>query len=109
MDGPVPQMFLSLLDMAAGMVTKLGAIVLFTPLVLVPSIGVTIFGVYLGNMYLKAQLSVKRETRYVHRIFQKPIIAHVARNNARSPMLAQFSAAIHGIGMYASKYYSLTF
>ena len=102
-------MFLSLLDMAAGMVTKLGAIVLFTPLFLVPSIGVTIFGVYLGNMYLKAQLSVKRETRYVHGIFQKPIIAHVARSNARSPMLAQFSAAIHGIGMYASKYYSLTF
>ena len=102
-------MFLSLLDMAAGMVTKLGAIVLFTPLFLVPSIGVTIFGFYLGNMYLKAQLSVKHETRYVHGIFQKPIIAHVARSNARSPMLAQFSAAIHGIGMYASKYYSLTF
>jgi hypothetical protein len=59
-------MFLWLLDLAAGMVTKLGAIVLFTPLFLVPGVGVAIFGFYLGNMYLKAQLSVKRESRYVH-------------------------------------------
>ena len=76
-DGPVPQMFSWLLDLACGMVTKLGAIVLFTPLFLVPGVGVAIFGLYLGNLYLKAQLSVKRETRYVPR---GPMltVAHVA-------------------------------
>ena len=57
-------MFVSLLDFACGIATKLGAIVLFTPLFLVPGIGVAILGLYFGNMYLKAQLSVKRETRY---------------------------------------------
>jgi len=102
-------MFLWLLDLSAGMVTKLGAIVLFTPLFLVPGVGVAIFGFYLGNMYLKAQLSVKRESRYVHEVLQKPTIVYVARSNARSPMLAHFSAAIHGIGMHASKHYLLTF
>ena len=67
-DGPVPQMFVSLLDFACGIVTKLGAIVLFTPLFLLPGVGVAIFGLYFGNMYLKAQLSVKRETRYFHAV-----------------------------------------
>jgi len=67
-DGPVPQTFVWLLDLGSGMVTKLGAIVLFTPLFLVPGAGVAIFGLYLGNLYLKAQLSVKRETRYVQEV-----------------------------------------
>jgi uncharacterized membrane protein YciS (DUF1049 family) len=65
-------MFLWLIDLIAAMVTKLGAIVLFTPLFLFPGVGVAISGFYLGNMYLKAQLSVKRETRHVHKGPPKP-------------------------------------
>ncbi|KAF8876209.1 multidrug resistance-associated ABC transporter [Gymnopilus junonius] len=79
-DGPVPQTLLWLLDLASGMITKLGAVALFTPIFIFPGIGVAAVGFFLGNMYLKAQLSVKRET-----------------SNARSPMLAHFSAAIHGL------------
>ena len=56
---------------AAGMVTKLGVIVLSTPVFLVPA---AIFGLYLGNMYLRPQLYVKRETRYVHEVLQEPTI-----------------------------------
>ncbi|KDR83044.1 hypothetical protein GALMADRAFT_134555 [Galerina marginata CBS 339.88] len=79
-DGPIPQILLWLLDTISGMLTKLGAVVLFTPIFFFPGFGAAVIGFYLGNMYLKAQLSVKRES-----------------SNARSPMLAHFSAAIHGL------------
>jgi len=93
----------------AGMVTKLGVIVLFTPLFLGVHVGVAVFGLYLENTYLKAQRFIKRETRYIHEVFHRPVIAYVASSNARSRMLAHFSAAIRGIGMYASKRWSLMF
>ncbi|KDR74315.1 hypothetical protein GALMADRAFT_250126 [Galerina marginata CBS 339.88] len=80
LDGPIPQQFVWLIDVFAGTLTKLGAVVIFTPLFFFPGLGAAVLGLYLGNVYLKAQLSVKRET-----------------SNARSPMLAHFSAAIHGL------------
>lgn len=52
-----------LLDLTSGMLTKLGAVAIFTPLFIFPGLGIAAAGFYLGNMYLKAQLSVKRETR----------------------------------------------
>ncbi|KAF9553875.1 multidrug resistance-associated ABC transporter [Agrocybe pediades] len=79
-DSTLPQNFMWLVDLFNGFLTKLGAVVLFTPIFLFPGVGIGMVGFFLGNMYLKAQLSVKRET-----------------SNARSPMLAHFSAAIHGI------------
>jgi len=106
-DGPIPQIFVVLLDLLSGMVTKLGAIVLFTPLFLIPGVGVAIFGFFLAKMYLKAQLSVKRETRYAHGVVRKVTIAYVACSNARSPMLAHFNEAIHGIGMYTSEHWPM--
>ncbi|KAF8957025.1 multidrug resistance-associated ABC transporter [Flammula alnicola] len=79
-DGPIPQSLLWAVDCVSGILAKLGAIVLFTPIFLGPGISVAIIGLWMGNMYLKAQLSVKRET-----------------SNARSPMISHFTAAIHGI------------
>lgn len=52
-------------NQSAGMLTKLAVIVLFTPVFLFPGIGVAILGILLGKAYLKAQLSIKREMRYV--------------------------------------------
>ena len=52
------------MDGVAGVLTKLGAIILFTPIFLWPGLVVGLLAVQLGKMYLKAQLSVKRETRY---------------------------------------------
>jgi hypothetical protein len=63
-DGPIPQSLLWVTDCVSGIFAKLGSIVLFTPIFLWPGLTVTIIGLSLGNMYLKAQLSVKRETRY---------------------------------------------
>jgi len=53
------------MDLLLSMLTRLGAIVLFTPLFAFPGLGVALLGIGLGNIYLKAQLSVKREVRYV--------------------------------------------
>ena len=40
-------------------------IIIFTPFFLFPSVAVAGLGIFLGNMYIKAQMSVKREMRYV--------------------------------------------
>ncbi|KAF9555324.1 multidrug resistance-associated ABC transporter [Agrocybe pediades] len=79
-DTILPQHLIWLVDLTNEFLTKLGAVVLFSPFFSLPAFGMGAAGLFLGNLYLKAQLSVKRET-----------------SNARSPMLAHFSAAIHGI------------
>ena len=63
------------------MIVKLGAVVLLTPIFVIPGIVVAILGGWCGQIYIKAQLSVKREM-----------------SNARSPVLGHFGAAIAGLG-----------
>ncbi|KDR83121.1 hypothetical protein GALMADRAFT_263529 [Galerina marginata CBS 339.88] len=79
-DGPITQSLMWVLDMAVGMLSKLGVIVLFSPVFVFPGIAVAVLGIFVGNLYLRTQLSIKREM-----------------SNARSPLLAHFSAAIHGL------------
>ncbi|KAF8803435.1 multidrug resistance-associated ABC transporter [Phlegmacium glaucopus] len=62
------------------MVVNLGAPVLFTPVFLLPGILIAAVGVYIANIYLRAQMSVKRE-----------------KSNAKSPLLSHFGAAITGL------------
>lgn len=62
------------------MVVKLGAIIYMTPVFALPGLGVGALGGWLGNIYIKAQLAVKRET-----------------SNARSPVFSHFNAAIAGL------------
>ena len=52
-------------ELGITLLTKLVVIVIFTPIFIFPSIFITILGFFLGNLYLRAQLSVKREMRYV--------------------------------------------
>ena len=81
------------------MLTKLSVIVFFSPIFLFPGIGVAILGITVGNLYLKAQLSVKREMRYTELLTLYPCFHFFYfRSNARSPLLAHFNAAIHGLG-----------
>ncbi|KAF9533202.1 hypothetical protein CPB83DRAFT_846042 [Crepidotus variabilis] len=79
-DGQLPQDFWWVIEMITVMVAKLGVIVLFTPVFIFPGVIVAAVGWFIGQLYLKTQLCVKREL-----------------SNARSPLLAHFSAAIHGI------------
>ncbi|KAF8904793.1 hypothetical protein CPB84DRAFT_1772829 [Gymnopilus junonius] len=79
-DGPIADTTMMLTNVAIQMVTNIGVIMIFIPLFVFPGLAIAALGFYLGNIYLKAQLSVKREM-----------------SNAKSPVLAHFSAAISGI------------
>jgi ABC-type multidrug transport system fused ATPase/permease subunit len=50
---------------AVSMIVKLSGLVFFSPILLFPGILVSVVSAYLGNIYLKAQMSVQRETRYI--------------------------------------------
>ncbi|KAF8969860.1 hypothetical protein BDZ97DRAFT_1902271 [Flammula alnicola] len=79
-DEHIPQSLMWVIDQGIGALMKLLIITLFTPIFLFPGMAVGVLGIFMGNLYLKAQLSVKREM-----------------SNARSPLLAHFNAAIQGL------------
>ena len=56
---------MALTELGITLLTKLVVIVIFTPIFLFPSMFIAILGFFLGNLYLRAQLSVKREMRYI--------------------------------------------
>lgn len=62
------------------MVVKLAAVVIMSPVFLIPGVLVAVLGGWCGQIYMKAQLSVKREM-----------------SNARAPVLGHFGAAIAGL------------
>lgn len=84
-DGIITQTFAAVVELAICMFVRLMGPVIFTPIFLIPGILVAALGVYIGNIYLKAQMSVKREM-----------------SNARSPVLAHFGAAIAGLSECSS-------
>ncbi|KAF9564153.1 multidrug resistance-associated ABC transporter [Agrocybe pediades] len=79
-DGVIPQKYSDITELVISILCKVAIIVAFSPFFFFPSLGVTFIGLYIANMYLKAQMSVKREM-----------------SNARSPLLSHFSAAVSGI------------
>lgn len=65
------------------MMVKLIAIFVYAPVFLVPSLLVVGLGAWLGKVYIKAQLSVKRELSI-----------------RKTPVLAAFSNATRGLSVY---------
>ena len=65
------------------MVMKFFAVVTFSPIFVIPGLIVSFVGGWCGQIYMKAQLSVKREM-----------------SNARAPVLGHFGAAIAGLSEY---------
>lgn len=63
-DGPIAQSLMWVIDQAIGALMKLFVIALLTPIFLLPGVAIGAIGMLIGNVYLKAQLSVKREMRY---------------------------------------------
>ncbi|KZP30958.1 P-loop containing nucleoside triphosphate hydrolase protein [Athelia psychrophila] len=80
LDGPIAQNFDGVVAMTLFTFTKLGLIVFFSPMFLLPCLAVVTIGVMCGNFYNRTVLSVKREM-----------------SNARAPVLAHFGAAITGL------------
>jgi H+/Cl- antiporter ClcA len=70
------------------MIVKLGAVVTMTPVFLAPGLFIGVLGGWIGRIYMKAQLSVKREM-----------------SNAKSPVLGHFGAAIAGLSEQSSNFY----
>lgn len=80
MDGNIASYFGTLVFMTGTMLTKLGGVVMVSPIFLIPGVLIALAGGWCGELYMKAQLSVKREM-----------------SNARAPVLANFGAAIAGL------------
>ncbi|KAF9001810.1 hypothetical protein BDZ89DRAFT_1146638 [Hymenopellis radicata] len=79
-DGPLAMWFQYVLSISMILIVKFCAIVIVTPAFLVPSAAVAIAGGLCGQVYIKGQLSVKRQMA-----------------NAKAPVLAHFGAAIAGL------------
>jgi hypothetical protein len=63
------------------MLVKIGSVVYYAPSFLLPAVFLALVGGWLGNVYIKAQLSVKREM-----------------SNAKSPVLGILGSSIAGLG-----------
>ncbi|KAJ7485533.1 P-loop containing nucleoside triphosphate hydrolase protein [Mycena latifolia] len=79
-DGPILNVFAGFVFVTISMVTSFAAVVFLTPLFMVPGVLAAIIGGALGQLFIKAQLSVKRES-----------------SNAKAPVLGHFGAAIAGL------------
>lgn len=71
----------NLIESTIYMFIRLGAIVVLTPQFLLPGLLLFVAGSWLGNVYIKSQLAVKREM-----------------SNAKAPVMGHFGAAIAGLG-----------
>ncbi|TFY56647.1 hypothetical protein EVJ58_g7510 [Rhodofomes roseus] len=79
-DMPVPRFLGDILNYSMSMLLKLGAIVATSPIFSLPAVLIASTGGWIGRIYMKAQLSVKRE-----------------RSNAQAPVLGHFGAAFAGL------------
>ncbi|KAL6299635.1 multidrug resistance-associated ABC transporter [Sparassis latifolia] len=79
-DGTISEYFWFLLDLSFSMAVKLAAVVIMSPIFIIPGVLIALLGGLCGQIYMKAQLSVKRE-----------------KSNARAPVLGHFGAAISGL------------
>ncbi|KAF7296041.1 p-loop containing nucleoside triphosphate hydrolase protein [Mycena kentingensis (nom. inval.)] len=68
------------IQLSLGLLIKFCTIVAFSPAFLVPGVAITVLGAFCGQLFMKAQLPVKREM-----------------SNARAPILGHFSAVIGGL------------
>ncbi|KAJ7225905.1 P-loop containing nucleoside triphosphate hydrolase protein, partial [Mycena pura] len=79
-DGQISQGLWGLLEMTVSMIVKFAAVILFTPVFVFPGVLVGLLGGWCGQIYIAAQLGVKREM-----------------SNAKAPVLGHFGAAIAGL------------
>ena len=67
------------------MLLRVVAVMLITPIFIIPAVIVAILAGWVSQMYMRAQLSVKREM-----------------SNARAPVLGHFGSAIAGLGAWCT-------
>lgn len=79
-DGAVAEWLGVITETSLEMVAELGVVVTISPVFILPGIVLATLGAWVGELYMKTQLSVKRE-----------------RSNAKAPVLGHFGAAFAGI------------
>lgn len=88
-DGPVAQSLGWLTETTITLIIRFCGVIWFAPIFGIPGFVVGALGGWCGHIYMKAQLSVKREM-----------------SSAKSPVLSHFGAAIAGLGEVGSLLYS---
>ncbi|GMK55604.1 hypothetical protein CspeluHIS016_0206600 [Cutaneotrichosporon spelunceum] len=79
-DGPFTELAIGVFDITMGLVIKLVTIVAVVPFFSIPAIIIGVLGGIIGEMYIHAQLSVKREM-----------------SNAKSPLFSHLASSVSGI------------
>jgi hypothetical protein len=79
-DGPISNTFTWFIEISATMLIKFIAVVYVTPVFIIPGAVVAVLGGWLGQVYMKAQIAIKREM-----------------SNAKAPVLGHFGAAVAGL------------
>ncbi|OCH87314.1 P-loop containing nucleoside triphosphate hydrolase protein [Obba rivulosa] len=79
-DAKIPGALSAFLDICATMTVRFFAVMVFSPLFVIPGSIITLVGGFCGQMYMKAQMCVKREM-----------------SNAKAPVLGHFGAAMAGL------------
>ena len=82
-DGPISLGFMWLNDISVSMLTKAIAVVYLTPVFIFPCLEIAVIGAWLGRVYMKAQIAIKREM-----------------SNAKAPVLGHFGAAVAGLSSF---------
>ncbi|KAI0291829.1 hypothetical protein BC826DRAFT_1105763 [Russula brevipes] len=80
LDGPISNTFTWFIEISATMLIKFIAVVYVTPVFIIPGTVVAVLGGWLGQVYMKAQIAIKREM-----------------SNAKAPVLGHFGAAVAGL------------
>jgi hypothetical protein len=79
-DGPISNSFAWLIEISVTMLMKCFAVMYLTPVFIVPCIVIAVLGAWLGRVYMKAQIAIKREM-----------------SNAKAPVMGHFGAAVAGL------------
>ena len=80
-DNQIMDYFFLWMEHSGTMATRLGAVVIMSPLMIIPGSTIFVLGALCGYLYINAQLSAKREMSL-----------------AQAPVLGHFGAAIAGLG-----------
>ncbi|KAI9449922.1 hypothetical protein BJY52DRAFT_1215702 [Lactarius psammicola] len=80
LDGPISNTFSWFIEISATMLLKFLAVVYLTPVFSIPGVAIAVLGAWLGRVYMKAQIAIKREM-----------------SNAKAPVLGHFGASVAGL------------
>ena len=90
-DGPVIMHIHSFLDCLFDCLTKFVGVIVMSPIFAIPGTMLGLLGSWIGDLYIRAQLSVKREM-----------------SRARAPVLGHVGSAIAGLGAFRLQHDTLT-